>query len=301
MAGESTTNSLAGLGPAQVSNVVTREPRDEAIASPAIHWQDANGSASVAQPILSGGISFTAITNGATEADAGSFSTISSTAVTHTPAFKAAYILLSSQSASSAAANLDAVMEGVLQRGAMTKLEVDIFTAVQGATNTVGTSGAAGSVALLQIAAVEFRENAKDGAARGMYLLHPKTFGDVEADALASNASVFVQRNLVDIFDGPTRAQSTAYRGVAFGYPVFISSNVQSQGGTDYCNALMRPFVPAEAEMGAGIGGGWGGMGAVRRFDQGVNRITGTSYAMDLRYAVAIEDNTKIVEIIAGI
>jgi hypothetical protein len=150
MADESTTDSMAGIGPALVSNFLISEPRDEAVLAPLVHWQDAMGSLSVAQGAITSTLSATAISNGATEADAGSWSQVTTAAATFTPAIKAAFVIVSMQRMRSSPVDIVASVRGIVERGLVNKLEADIGALGGGFSNTAGTSGAALAIAALQ-------------------------------------------------------------------------------------------------------------------------------------------------------
>ena len=300
MADESTTSSMAGIGPAQVSNFLISEPRDEAVLAPLVHWQDAMGSLSVAQGAITSTLSATAITNGATEADAASsWSQVTTAAATFTPAIKAAFVIVSMQRMRSSPVDVVGSVRGIVERGLVNKLESDIGALGGGFSNTAGTSGAALAIAALQVAATKFRGGAKRGSDVGVYCLHSKSFGDAESDALTSQSSFFTHPELASILTSASGAQRTAYRGAIFGYPILVTDNMESTGG-NYENMLVRPFVPARAELGAAIGGGWDGFGEIETASQMPNRSTAMSVAGTVRYAVGEELDVNGVLIYGG-
>ena len=299
MADESTTSSMAGIGPAGVSNFLISEPRDEAVLAPLVHWQDAMGSLSVAQGAITSTLSATAISNGATEADAGSWSQVTTAAATFTPAIKAAFVIVSMQRMRSSPVDIVASVRGIVERGLVNKLEADIGALGGGFSNTAGTSGAALAIAALQVAATKFRGSAKRGSDVGVYCLHSKSFGDAESDALASQSSFFTHPELATLLTSASGAQRTAYRGAIFGYPILVTDNMESTGG-NYENMLIRPFVQSRSELGAAIGGGWDGFGEVEVSSQMPNRSTAMSVAGTVRYAVGEELDANGVLIYGG-
>lgn len=290
---------MADIGPAVVSNFLVSEPRDEAVLAPLVHWHDAMGSLSVAQGNITSTLSATAISNGSAEADAQSWSQVTTAVATFTPAIKAAFVIASLQRIKSSPVDIVASVKGIVERGLVNKLEADIGALGGGFSNTAGSSGAALSVAALQVAATKFRGSAKRGADVGVYCLHSTSFGDAESDALSSQSSFFTHPELATLLTSASSAQRTAYRGAIFGYPILVTDNMESTGG-NYENMLVRPFVPARPELGAAIGGGWDGFGEIKEADQMVNRATAISVSGYVRYAVGEETDHNGVLIYGG-
>lgn len=287
----STTVTIAGMGPADVSANMIPEPRDEAVLAGAVDWLDAANKLSIARGRVTSVLDMDSVANGATEGDAQSWKVVSATTTVMTPGLKIAFILLTTARMRSTPANLEAVATGILQRAAMNELDSDICTAGSaGWTETGGDSAAALSLAKMVEGAALYRGSLKSGSTVGLFVLDDGAFADLEQESLTSQSTILNMgdRSLVDIFSMPPRSTSSAMRGKISNFPILITGNVVESASVKK-NFLFRPAM--NDAIGGGIGGAWDYLEDKAQIDsQRGNRIAGKSASLEGRWSVAVQN-----------
>lgn len=253
MAGESTTNGLAGVRPTKGAPDIIVQVHDNAIFQGAVNWQDGMGYAATTMGRATSTTSATAVANGANEADAQSASELTTTVSTATPAMKAVFVILSMISAMTTQVDLKAFASKTIGIALANKLDSDITALFGGFATVVGTSGVALTQQDCITATMNLRVNAGNRAGDAIWGLHPKQIADLQS-AASNNHSPFASR-MMEEFD-PRFGQSAKsnMHGDLFGYPCFASTLVGTVNvGADRGGALF--VIPSASGPGAAIGG----------------------------------------------
>ncbi len=253
MANESTTASFAGIRPTKGNPQVIDQVHDTAIGMQTVHWQDALGFAAVIQGRVSSTTSATAVSNGATEADAQTVSEITTVAATYTPAIKAVFVIASMAAMLTTPVDLEALASRTIGIALANKLDTDIFALFSGFASVVGTSGLDLSLDDCITAGMTLRVNAGNRFQNAIWMFHPTQVADLNRAGLNSN-SPFVISTLDGFFPQAGKAMAGNYLGVFQGFQAFNSSLVGTvNAGADRGGALY--VVPSAGNVGSAIGG----------------------------------------------
>lgn len=286
------TGSVGYSIPSPVEATVIAEIR-EAIVSPVFARMQAFPEPGLAKifPRVTTAPTVTALSNGATEEDADTPTTIVLTNPTATVGVKTASIRQSDLSIEASAANWMAEAPKLLARALADKLDLDVCALLGGFSTTAGTSGVDASLEDLRAAAVALRILAKGDAEGAVFVLHPTQLGDVESGMMSgagAGLSNLVQRpDFMSVYGGNAgQGAMSAYRGHLMGIPVFQSTNVAATGG-NRTGALLVP--------GMAIACLYKWLARVVMADQAVNFQAAKSWLGSSCYgAIEIDDNRGV-------
>jgi len=253
MAGESTTNGLAGIRPTKGAPDIIVQVHDNAIFQGMVNWQNSMGFAATTMGRATSTTSATAVANGANEADAQSASELTTTVSTATPAMKAVFVILSMISAMTTQVDLKAFAAKTIAIALANKLDSDITALFGGFATVVGTSGVALTPADCIAATMNLRVNAGNRAGDAVWGLHPKQIADLQ-NAASNNNSPFASRMLEEFDPRFGLSAKSNMHGDLYGYPCFGSTLVGTvNAGADRGGALF--VIPSASGPGAAIGG----------------------------------------------
>lgn len=279
MSGESVTSGNS-TRQATTLNELVIELRERTFLAPAVSWKDGKGSASIAWPRITSTQTMTAATNGSAEADAITPQALTTTSATATPAAKLAAVLASWVLLLGSGANIPAAIPALLARASAQLLDTDIATLGIAFSNTVGTTGNPLTMATLNDAVTLHQRIALGVDVPSWIVLHTYQLGNLKADALASQSSLLVMRDIADFFPGGAgRKLVDNYQGTFEGLPVFKTTLVQDMNGTSDHGG----FIVA---VGYALGGAMMMAPQTMEYDQGVNHRPATSWFHALIYGL---------------
>ena len=240
------TGSVGYSIPAPVDAMIIAEIR-EALVAPVFARMVQFSEPGLAKifPRVTTAPTVTALSNGDTEENPDTPTTIVLTNPTATVGVKTASIRQSDLSIEASAANWMAEAPALLARALADKMDVDVLSLLGGFSNVAGTSGVDCSLEDLRYATTLLRLSAKGAAEGAVFVLHPQQLADVEA-ILVSGAGAAVSQlvarpDFLSIHASNMGSGALSmYRGHLFGIPVFQSSNVAGDG-TDRKGALVVP------------------------------------------------------------
>lgn len=249
MAGETTTNAIVGGLQTTIDTILIPEVRENTIIVDFADFTELpQGQSAFSFQRVGTAPTLTAITSGVNEANAVTASVIDTTAVTVTPASKAAFVLQSWLSLRTAAVNFAVEVPRILGRAAADLMDVDAGAILGTFTNTVGTSGVDCTMSVLRQAVLTMRTQTLGAAMMGAaFLLHPQQVDDVDAELQSGTgaglATVMTRADMVSWYGGqPGSGVLNNFRGGLMGLPVFTSANVpNANAGADHGGALFLP------------------------------------------------------------
>lgn len=304
-----TSNSAASLQQTNVAGGIVQKIRDYAFLVNTLYWEPYRGGSAVVLPRVSSSSTHTSITSGTAEADALTPQEYTTSSLTLTPAVKANAFLWSQYMEDTSSVDLPASIQIEAAQALIVALEVSIATLFAGLPDN-GTTGVALSVGTLDAALTALAITALEHKHKAIVVLHPKSFGDLRAEAISgtgsSAASVFVAgtRNVLDIFGGAGAAPSAMQAGLRGWYantPIFESANVQKiNTNADYSGAAYC-VSPGLTDRYAAFAGSMMWMPTVERFNQGSNHIIGSSMLGKIAYNVGEYTEALGEEIISGV
>lgn len=253
MAGESTTNGLAGIRPTKGAPDIILQVHDNAIFQGTVNWQDSMGYAATTMGRATSTTSATAVANGANEADQQSASELTTSVSTATPAMKAVFVVLSFISAMTTQTDLKGFASKTIAIALANKLDSDITALFGGFSTVVGTSGVGLTVQDTITAAMNLRVNAGNRAGDAMWGLHPKQIADLVSSA-SNNNSPFAAMQLEGFDTRFGQSARSNSHGLLQGFPCLSSTQVGTvNAGADRGGALY--VTPSASGAGAAIGG----------------------------------------------
>lgn len=251
MAGETTTNALPGGLQTTIDSILIPEVRENAIITEFMDITELpQGQSAFSYQRVGTPPTLSAITSGVNEANAITPSVIDTTAVTSTPASKAAFVLQSWLSLRTAAVNFAVEVPKILARAAADLMDVDAGALLAGFSNTAGSTGVLAGVAMLRAMILSMRINTLGAAGMGaVFMLHPKQVDDVDAEIQSGSgpalSTVFTRADVINWWGGePGSGMLNNFRGGFNGIPVFTSANVPTaNAAADRAGALFLPMM----------------------------------------------------------